>query len=96
MICLCKVCVDRYSPLWSIWCRGEGWCPGDGRGSEGEAGQAVNGDVGGGCGEAAGASGEGARGEAGEADTPGPAPAPLAAPLAPGGDVRLNEPPPIY
>lgn len=53
----------------------------------------MKGDVGGGCGEAAGAAcGEGAMGEAGEADTPAPPPDP---PVEPGGEVRLNEPPPI-
>lgn len=47
----------------------------------------MKGEVGGGCGEAAGApSGEGASGEAGDADTPAPAP--------PGGEVRPNGPPP--
>lgn len=47
----------------------------------------MNGEVGGGCGEATGAaSGDGAMGDAGDADTlPGAPPPPL------GGDVRLNE-----
>lgn len=76
-------------PLISRWCLGEGWCPGEGRGRLGEAGHAVKGEVGGGCGEAAGAaSGDGASGDAGDADTPAPPP-------PAGGDVRLNDPPPI-
>lgn len=55
----------------------------------------MNGDVGGGCGDAMGAAcGEGAIGDAGEADTPAPPPE-APPPVDPGGDVRLNEPPPI-
>lgn len=57
----------------------------------------MKGDVGGGCGEAAGAAcGEGAMGDAGDADTPPPAPPAPAPPAPPGGDVKLNDPPPIY
>lgn len=57
----------------------------------------MNGDVGGGWGEATGASGEGAIGDAGDADTPAPPALPPPEPPAPpGGDVRLKDPPPIY
>lgn len=58
----------------------------------------MNGEVGGGCGEATGASGDGASGDAGDADTPAPPPVPApvpAPPVDPGGEVRLNELPPI-